>query len=352
LHYRILKLTVVYILCIAPLAAPAEVGRKDFQIAGEPGIHLFVRQLVAHGDKSAAPLLLIHGARVPGLASFDLDVPNGSLAADFAKAGFAVYVMDVRAYGGSTRPKEMSEPPERHPPLVRSDEAVRDVGAVVDWIQQRSGGAKVALLGWAVGGHWAGFYASLHSEKISHLILLNTLYAGSDQHAMLGHATDMEDPQHAGKLNPSIGAYRFNSADSLLRVWDRNIPEQNKDLWRDPRIAKAYVDSAMASDPTSSTRTPPSFRAPSGAMEDSFYLAIGRQLWDASLIRVPTLIVVGERDFWSRAEDRERLASQLVRAPLVKVVVIPGATHFLHLDRPERGRTQLLQQVTDFVKGK
>jgi pimeloyl-ACP methyl ester carboxylesterase len=84
-------------------------------------------------------------------------------------------------------------------------------------------------------------------------------------------------------------------------------------------------------------------------MEDSFYVAIGRRLWDASLIRVPTLIVAGERDFWSRPEDRELLSSELVHAPQVKVVVISGATHFVHLDRPERGRTELLRSVIEFM---
>jgi pimeloyl-ACP methyl ester carboxylesterase len=105
----------------------------------------------------------------------------------------------------------------------------------------------------------------------------------------------------------------------------------------------------LASDTTSGLRTPPSFRSPNGALEDSFYLAVGRQLWDASLIRVPALIVAGERDFWSRPEDREKLVEHLVHAPKVKAVVIPGATHFVHLDRPQRGREQLLREVKEFL---
>jgi pimeloyl-ACP methyl ester carboxylesterase len=85
-------------------------------------------------------------------------------------------------------------------------------------------------------------------------------------------------------------------------------------------------------------------------MEDSFYLAIGRQLWDASLITAPTLVVASGRDFWSRPEDREHLAADLVHAPRVQVVVIPYATHFVHLDRAERGRTELLQAIAAFLK--
>lgn len=54
---------------------------------------------------------------------------------------------------------------------------------------------------------------------------------------------------------------------------------------------------ALASDSAASSHNPPAFRSPNGAMEDSFYLATGRQLWDASFISVPTLVIASERDF-------------------------------------------------------
>jgi pimeloyl-ACP methyl ester carboxylesterase len=337
-------------------SAPAtEASRHDFRVTSDPGVSIFVREVGAFDDSYAkAPLkgaiLLIHGARVPGLASFDLDVPGGSLAVDLAQRGFVVYVMDIRGYGASTRPKEMDEAPSAHPPLVRSNEVARDIGAVVEWIKQRRRLSKVALFGWATGGQWAGYYASLHPENVSALILVNSLYGGSSKHALLGHGSDSEDPAHPGRFNQaSCGAYRFNTAASLFEVWDRSIPEADKTLWRDPVVAKAFEEAALASDPTSNSRTPPSFRSPCGAFEDSFYLATGRQLWDASLITSPTLILTSERDFWSRPEDRQTLAEHLVHARKVRVVVIPNATHFVHLDRPERGRNQLLEEVTSFI---
>jgi len=336
----------------APLDSPPVV-RQDFLVPGETGVQLFVREVALKSAPSgtpAKPALLIHGARVPGLASFDLDVAGGSLAADLARRGFAVYVMDVRAYGASTRPAEMDQPPDTHAPLVRSDAAARDIGAVVNWIRKRDRVAAVALFGWATGGQWAGYYASMYPERVSALIMLNSLYSADAPHPMLGHGTDMEDPAHPGRFNPAAcGAYRFNTAASLLAGWDRSIPEQDKSLWRDPAVAKAYVDAAMASDPSSNSRTPPSFRSPCGALEDSFDLAIGRRLWDASLITSPTLVLASERDFWSRAEDRKLLADELTHAVKVKVVVIPGATHFVHLDRPERGRNLLLDTVASFL---
>ena len=147
----------------------SEIERRDFFVDSDPGVRVFVREVtVPHGaDKSAGkPILLVHGARVPGLASFDLPVSGGSLAADLAQMGFDVFVMDVRGYGKSTRPKEMDEPPSAHAPLARSNEATRDISAVVDSIRQQRHVSAVALFGWATGGQWAGYYASIYPRSV------------------------------------------------------------------------------------------------------------------------------------------------------------------------------------------
>jgi pimeloyl-ACP methyl ester carboxylesterase len=81
-------------------------------------------------------------------------------------------------------------------------------------------------------------------------------------------------------------------------------------------------------------------------MEDSFYLASGRQLWDAASITARVLIIRSENDFWSRPEDVTALESHLVNAAEVRSVTIPGATHYVHLDRAERGRSQFIAEVT------
>jgi pimeloyl-ACP methyl ester carboxylesterase len=295
-------------------------------------------------------VLLLHGARVPGLASFDLDVPGGSLAADLARCGHPAYVMDARGYGSSTRPPEMDKPPEARPPLVRSPEVVRDIAAVVEAIGRRHGGRRVALLGWATGGFWCGHYATLYPERISHLILDNSLYGGVAGHPAIGPGSDLEDPRQPGQFNRAeYGAYRFNTAASLLPSWDNTIPVEDKGEWRDPAVFAAYQAAALASDPSSGSRTPASFRSPTGALEDSFYLAAGRQLWDASLIRTPTLVLRSERDFWSRPEDQWRFVEHAVHAPDVRSVTISDATHYVHLDRSERGRDHFLREVLAFL---
>lgn len=328
-----------------------KVERHDFLISGDPGVRLFLREVTVSHAASHLPMVLIHGARIPGIASFDLPVAGGSLAADLATRGFDVYVLDIRGYGRSTRPAAMDGPPNAHSPLVRSNEAVRDIAAAVEWIAHREHITDVALFGWATGAQWAGYYASLYPEKVSALILLDALYRGDTAQPLVGHGSDLEDPAHPGRYNePGCGAYRWNTADSLTRGWERNIPIADKDQWRDPAVAQSLVEQSLGSDPESTSQHLAAFRSPCGAMEDSFYLATGHQLWDATLITAPTLILVSERDFWSRPVDRENLVRDLVHAKRVKLVILPNATHFVHLDRPERGRNQLLDETTAFVK--
>jgi pimeloyl-ACP methyl ester carboxylesterase len=147
----------------------AIVERNDFTIATEPGIGVFVREVQDTTILGDVPVVLVHGARVPGLASFDLHVPGGSLTEDLALAGHRVYVMDARGYGRSTRPAEMNGDPMDCPPLVRSSTVVRDIDGVVRAVRDRTGAAQVALLGWATGGMWTGHYATLYPHTVSHL---------------------------------------------------------------------------------------------------------------------------------------------------------------------------------------
>ena len=112
---------------------------------------------------------------------------------------------------------------------------------------------------------------------------------------------------------------------------------------RDPAIAEAYVREALVSDPESGRTTPPSLRAPLGALEDSFLQASGRRLYDAGSITAAVLLVRGGADFWSRPEDVQAFAHDAVHARSVRAVEIPGATHFLHLERAGAGRAQLLE---------
>jgi pimeloyl-ACP methyl ester carboxylesterase len=75
----------------------------------------------------------------------------------------------------------------------------------------------------------------------------------------------------------------------------------------------------------------------------------GVRFWSAEEIRAATLVVRGTRDFWSRPADLDTIARELVNAPRVRTVTIPDGTHYLHNDRPERGRRAFLDALLDFL---
>jgi pimeloyl-ACP methyl ester carboxylesterase len=244
----------------------------------------------------------------------------------------------------------MSRPPGESRPLSRSFEVVRDLDAVVRTVLARTGARHVTLLGWATGGLWAGQYASLWPERVGHLVLLNALYGGSAVHPMFGPGSSLADAAHPDRLSPDLGGYARADAASLLRPWDRSVGT-DPSARRAPAIAEADVREALASDPEAGRTAPPSLRIPLGALEDSFFQASGRRLYDARSITAAVLLVRGGADFWSRPEDVQAFVHDAVRARSVQILAVPGGTQFLHLERPDAGRTALLERVTELLRG-
>lgn len=91
-------------------------------------------------------------------------------------------------------------------------------------------------------------------------------------------------------------------------------------------------------------------KIPGGFRRDHYLLSKGQRFWDARSLRVPVLYMRGARDHWSRAQDLDALERDLPAMPNSKFVTIPDATHFVFLDRPERGRTQMLDEIRDFIR--
>jgi pimeloyl-ACP methyl ester carboxylesterase len=147
---------------------------------------------------------------------------------------------------------------------------------------------------------------------------------------------------------PITDAYRLADGRALRGRWDSSIPEELRSAWRDPHVADAMVERVLALDPTSESRTPASARVPLGYFAESCEMTAGRQLWDAAAITTPTLVIRGERDFWSRPEDLTTLERTLGSRARSRFVTIPNATHHLFLDRPDRGRQQFLDEALRF----
>lgn len=342
----------LFSLCVFGLAHAAHVKTvtNDYHIdAVDPGIRLFVRQKMAEGNTRFTNdniVLFIHGATFPSTPDFDLRYQDYSWADWMIDRGYVVYMFDKRNYGLSTRGKAMDEPPAKNRPVSRSYLVIRDIGAVVDHIRAKHKVHKVSLIGWSWGAMTAGYYTSLHSEKISKLVMFAPAYA-FPLHTNLGPGSGLQNKRRPYEFNYGVGAYRYGSAQANQARWDGEIPVQDKSEYREQGVVDAFAQEALATDPTSNTRNPPSLRAPNGVLEDTYTQATGRRIWNASSIYVPTLVIAGEYDTWSFPEDREGLMRDLTNAPVKKHVLIKNATHFVLFEKP---RFEFFSEIEKFLR--
>ncbi|MGH8621460.1 MAG: alpha/beta hydrolase [Burkholderiales bacterium] len=336
----------------AAIAAPlyAAPVTQDYHIDGaDPGVRLFVRQKMAEGNKRFTDdniVVFVHGATAPSVCDFDLGFKDYSWADWMIDKGYVVYLFDKRNYGYSSREKAMDEPPAGNKPVSRSYQVIRDIGAVVDHIRKKHNVNKVTLIGWSWGAMTAGYYSSLHSEKVRKLVMYAPAYA-FPLHTNLGPGSGLQNKRKPYEFNYGLGAYRLASLAANTGRWDGEIPTQDKSQYREQGVAEAFWNECMASDPTSQTRKPPSLRAPNGVLEDTFMQATGRPIWNASSIYVPVLVIAGEYDTWSFSEDREGLLRDLTNTPAKRHVVIRNSTHFTLFEKP---RFEFFSEIEKFLR--
>ena len=339
-------------LALCTALAHAESVKQDVMIdAVDPGVQLFVRSKMAKNQSRFTDdnvVLFVHGATFPSTPDFDLPYQDYSWADWMVGKGYVVYMFDKRNYGFSSREKAMDEPAANARPVTRSYLAVRDIGAVVDYIRKKHQVNKVSLVGWSWGAMTAGYYTSLHSEKVQKLVMYAPAYSFA-QHTNLGAGSGSQNKRKPQEFNYALGAYRLGSKAGNDARWDGEIPVADKSSFRDEGVRDAFALEALKTDPTSESRNPPSLRAPNGVLEDSFMQATGRAMWNASSIYVPTLLIAGEFDTWSFPEDRDGLMRDLTNAPVKKSVLIKNATHFVLFEKP---RFEFFGEIDNFLKAR
>lgn len=330
-----------------------DINRRDFHLTTEDGFRIGIREVTSDGPRDRVPMILLHGTRIPGLSEFDLPVENGSLAADLAEKGHVVYILDARGFGNSERPAEMDAPPVPYAPsLVRTTDMLRDIHAAVLNLKKETGFDKVGLLGWGVGGTAVAMYAALWPDHVSHVIGYMMIYGGVGGHPEFRIGSKWDDPEHPGRFNKKdFGNYQWNSLELLDVHWNNQIPIEDKAAWRDPAMFEAFRQALIDGDPKSGDFDPPQYRSPNGLLEDLYTMGCrGETLFSATNIYAKVMIVRGEYDRLCRVEDAEALIDDLVNAEEVVFWNPPNTTHYILLDRPDRGRDALLERMDTFLQ--
>ena len=309
-----------------------EVRSETFMVPSDPGISVHVRN--KHVGDNFAPeqiVLFVHGATFPSETMFDIDLPGGSWMDYAAKRGFDAYSVDVRGYGRSTRPAAMSQPPAANPPFAGADDAVRDVGAAVDFILKRRGVPRINLVGWSMGTTFMGKYAAENPGKVQKLVL----------YAPVWHEPALKAP-------PYSGAYRTGTREQIRGFQAAGIPKDRVAEISPTDWYDKWWQANLATDSEGAARTPPVVRAPNGVMHDlNESWAKGKPTYDASAIRAPTLLIVGEWDVITPPEQGLALFKRLTQAKERRVTVLSEGSHCIGL---EKNRMHLIREVQNFLE--
>jgi len=301
--------------------------------SADPGIQLHVRNKRPSGVTRFAPnrvVLFVHGATYPAETAYDIDLPGGSWLDQAARRGFDAYLVDVRGYGRSTRPKAMSEPASANPPFADVVDGVKDVSAAVEFIRQRRGIDKLNLVGWSWGTALMATYTAANNRKVERLALYAPL------------ATMRDAPTISG-----VGAFRTVQREAARERGVKGIPPSRVEEISPRTWFDKWFDANLATDPQGAAQTPPVVRAPNGVIQDIGRIWSKQLSYDPAQILVPTLLVIGEWDQDTPLYMAQEVFGKMTNAPEKRLVILGEGTHMMVL---EKNRTRLIREVQRFLE--
>jgi len=302
----------------------------------DAGIEIFVRNkrpANMTSFRAERTVVYVHGATYPASTAFDLKLDGVSWMEYIAARGYDVYLLDLRGYGKSTRPKEMAEDGARNAPIVRGDTAVKDIGTVVDFVLARRSIPRVNLIGWSWGTTLMSTYTTQNNSKVERLVL----------YAPAWIRTTPSLVQSGPGPTP---AYRMVARDQALGRWMTGVPEDKKAALIPAGWFDQWADATWATDPEGAKMNPPVLRAPNGVIQDGLeFFGAGKAYYDPAGITVPTLLVVAEWDRDTPPYMAQTLFPLLTNAPDKRLVMLAEGTHTIIM---EKNRLKLFEAVQAF----
>ena len=327
--------------CAAAPSAPdmPALAVDDFHVPSKSaGIELFVRNKLVKGAEafpSNRIVLFVHGVTFPSESTFDLSLDGLSWMDYIARAGYDVYLLDVRGYGGSTRPPAMFEPPDRNPPIATLAEAVDDVAVAVNFILRRRNVERINLIGWSWGTVVIGRYAATHGDKVDRLVLYAPVWQRKTE-SLAARGADVKT------------AYRLVTVAAVKSRWLTGVAPDKQEQLIPRGWFETWVAATLATDPWGSKQTPAVIRAPNGGLVAPQPAGDWVPPYDPAAIKAPTLLRKGEWDADTPSYMAQTLFLLIVNAPMKQYVEIGEGTHSIML---ERNRMQLFRAVQSFLDG-
>lgn len=251
------------------------------------------------------PIVLLHGF---GTCSFLWR----AVAPEIADARHTALALDLLGYGESDRPLDTDF----------------GIAGQVDYVDRALTALRIpqaAVVGIDLGGAIALRLAVTHRERVSHLVLVNSLTAESTP------AADVRALQrNTARFVLRVATGILGAAPLLTPVLEGSVSARSHMPWR---LVGRYLAPYVGQD---GVRHLLSLAAAVSA--DDLEVA------HPANVRVPTLVVRGEADQWLDEGVAERLSAAIPDSRLVRM---PGVARLV----PEEAPGQLAGLVLDFVRG-
>lgn len=271
-------------------------------------------------------VLFLHGSITCARALFAPPVPGDdshSWLAATAETGRTAFALDVRGYGDSERPPELTEPPEANGPPVRADLAANDIADAYDEIRERFD--RVHLVGVSWGTVTCGRFVERDDPDLASLTqcapIYRTPYDVEDGLAALGLDADLDAYYYQERETVEARQGEGGGANDPLfeAIWKTQVESNQGVAGRDAYIAQT------------------------GALADYADCCADEPPYDAANLDVPTLVVRGSADQISWREDATALYDEL--SVDGEYAEVSGADHYaMHGER----RAALYDLVTGF----
>ena len=245
-------------------------------------------------------ILLVHGATWASKCTFDPDPEHGySMMEMLADAGYDVFAVDLHGYGRSDRSDA---------DWTDAVSAAKDIDAAVEFIRALRWVERVHLFGYQWGAQPTALYASQKPQKVARLAVLGMRY----------------------KLIEKTGALPVSPIRTLGQQVALLKPEDGE---LDPEFVRRRAQACRLE----------SSQCPNGALRDLYKVSPV----DASKLKVPTLIIQGERDGGAEQfRDRVQFFGEL-GSPAKWFTYLPGLGKYAPIERTHARFDQALLSFYD-----
>ena len=239
-------------------------------------------------------ILLVHGVTYSS-HEFDIAYQDYSLVRRLADEGYRVWRLDIMGFGQSDPVEDGLKPDSGY--------AAENIAAAAERIRKETGQNRIDLLGWSWGTVTVGLFAANHPEALRKLVLYAPILYGLGQEEI-------------------TEAFHHNTWEHAAEDFQK-LPDGSLDCSVvDPVVVELYCSGCWRYDGEFS---------PNGGRRDLCVDASVR-LIDLTRIRVPTLVICGDRDPYLNPDLGKRCLEDLPQGSRIRI--FEGASHVAFVEKP------------------